>query len=342
MNKVQKKYLFIFLLFFTIFSCSKHHDPIFINTYNEPIAIPSSSSLDGISVKKVSISNIELSQCFEKTSTELNFNSLPSSTNTLTQSVFENTNNPDTYLDKAWAHISNHDSNDKDILSLIEKANFLKPNYNYVYGTYGKFYFFKEDYKQAEYYFIKAIELDRKFYFYYCWLADLYYNLNNYVASEKIALEGLQNVNSKEIDNLRHLYNYLGRAQIWSLKYSEAVETLKKSLNIKNTEYANSNIGLAYIWDKKYDLSIIFFTEAINLSPCNGLNYFWRSLAYKNTKNIVQAKNDAFRYIKLDPDKYSYNHIAEVYYTNKEYDEAKYFFKKSCDLGYKEACGFAK
>lgn len=103
-----------------------------------------------------------------------------------------------------------------------------------------------------------------------------------------------------------------------------------KALLSTNTEKNKKDHGalnimgiISYLMDNNYD-ALNYFTQAIDLSPTNGVYYFNRyTLYYRGKKDYEKALEDITSAIKITPNQGDYyQHRGQVYMALKEYKKA--------------------
>ncbi|HEV8512748.1 MAG TPA: tetratricopeptide repeat protein, partial [Cyclobacteriaceae bacterium] len=112
-----------------------------------------------------------------------------------------------------------------------------------------------------------------------------------------------------------------------AIKYFEACNSLKP-------DYPDAYLALGAIKlidpnNKTKEEAFDYFTKAIRADSLFTMAYFWRGLAYMNSKNLVKAEQDWTHAIKLNPSNLLLFQIrAYLYMDLKKFDEAFSDFKK--------------
>ncbi|WP_281309399.1 tetratricopeptide repeat protein [Flavobacterium flavigenum] len=210
----------------------------------------------------------------------------------LPESVLKTYKNSNLYLEKAEAfwHLKkflNCEKVAKISLEILLSAKAL--NYLGLVSTY------KKDYKLAENYFKKSIEINSEF-------TSPYYNLGN-------------------------LYRQLG-------KYKLATTFFDKFLNLKPSS-VNGYIALGriYIRKEEYDIAKKNYLKALEIDPNNSLSHYNLALIYTLLKENSLAENHFKELIRLYPNyTYAYNGYGNLYKNMGKYKEAVDCYKKSIEL----------
>ena len=134
-------------------------------------------------------------------------------------------------------------------------------------------------------------------------------------------------------------HNNIGMVDYHLGRYNWALENFNKAISLDpDNFYAYNNRAVLNIAKERYDEAIDDFNMVIKLNPDYVTAYSNRGVAYHKLGRYDNAIADYTRSIRMDPDN------AKVYYNARALSKEKagypYFndYKKSCDLGYKEAC----
>jgi tetratricopeptide (TPR) repeat protein len=221
----------------------------------------------------------------------------------------------------------------REAINDYNKAIKYDPGHRKAYNNRGLAYFNLYKYQEAINDYNKAIEIDPN---------DAISFNNRGIALSKTGKrqEALLdynraielNPNYKEAYNNRGLiYNDQGRNQEAIIDFSKALEL--------DSFFADAycNRGGAFIDINKYEEALKDFNKAIELEPIDVINYYNRGNAYYYLLNYKQAIADYSKAIEIDPN------YTNAYYNRamaKKQLEIEYCndIKKSCELGYSEAC----
>lgn len=133
----------------------------------------------------------------------------------------------------------------------------------------------KQDFKNAEKYYLKALKEDPNF-------VEVY-------------------------DNLGRLYRRIG-------KYDKAISNYKKSLELyPKGIMAHQNLAVVYAIKKEYDKAIIEYKEIIKLSPDNAEGYFGLANSYMMLSKFDLAAKNAERTVEIYK-KTNSHYLNEGYY----------------------------
>lgn len=151
----------------------------------------------------------------------------------------------------------------KSALKYADEAIKKKPNYSEAYLLKGDIYWQKENYKEARFSYIKAIEYDEK-------SARAYFGLGNCFFSEG--------------------------------DLSEAMSLFKQAIALK-TDFAEAylNLGFCYYRRKQYAKSISMFQKAVKYDSQFAGAYLNLGLLYQKTGDNTKAVEYFNQYIKLKP-----------------------------------------
>ena len=111
----------------------------------------------------------------------------------------------------------------------------------------------------------------------------------------------LKTLNKKQM--LGALYSNLGMIYLKQKNYSNAIGTLKKSLNfISNLPETHSNLGIAFINSGYIDEAIKELNEAIKLNPFNARTYSNLGSAYDDKREYDLAISSYKKALQIEPD----------------------------------------
>ncbi len=131
----------------------------------------------------------------------------------------------------------------------------------------------------------------------------------------------------------------LGLAYYQEQKYDDAVEPLRKSLEI-NREDKSSHakvdfqaaqlLGIIFFEKNNIDEAINFFKKAGEINPAEGNNYYYMGLAYKKSGRTDDALKSFIKALENGADDTAENNfrIGQIYYEKKEYGSAIEYFEK--------------
>ena len=178
-------------------------------------------------------------------------------------------------------------------------------------------------------------------------LASLHYDLEEYSESAEYYTK-IINLNN-ELTDYQKATLYFNRAKSYSQSNSSAhvklgiadfliaEELYSKGKNTYDQETCFSWLGWASSKIKEYQSTIDYYTKAIELKPNNPYAYNGRGSCYTKIELYKFALNDFNKAIELSPKKglYYYNRAVVL---NKLGQSNCADYKKSCDLGYEDAC----
>ncbi len=129
---------------------------------------------------------------------------------------------------------------------------------------------------------------------------EAYYNIQNEEKAMELLLEGLDDLESLNLPQLKIKYsNYLGEIFRDSKDYTRSIDYYKKafytSSKVKDTlELLKSNlaIGLTFKMAKQIDSAVSYYKNVINLQKVNNINGKTISRAYNNLSNIANDDDD--------------------------------------------------
>jgi tetratricopeptide (TPR) repeat protein len=166
---------------------------------------------------------------------------------------------------------------------------------------------------------------------------SLYHSLSlAYMAVEKYDL-AIQNMRTaiKLNDSKDSYYFELGALLERSEKYSDAIDNMQRAIEL-NPMHSNAHnfIGYMYAQEGQYlDKALSHLKKALSIQPRNG--YFLDSLGWiyfkkgESEKALTEIKK-AMVYVAPDP--VLYDHLGDVHYSLKNYEEASGAWKTSLSL----------
>jgi tetratricopeptide (TPR) repeat protein len=161
--------------------------------------------------------------------------------------------------------------------------------------------------------------------------------------------------------------NLFGLLLLQHGRYDEAVDLIKKAIEIKPIPYFYINLGNLYLAKNEPDTAINNYTKAMEMEPNNYESWFGLGMCYKNKKNydkaieyyekaislnpacypafinlgnIYKLKNDLYKAIEhykkailFNQNDYDvYNSLGLLFFDVYELDEAAYCFEKSINI----------
>lgn len=251
---------------------------------------------------------------------------------------------------------------DKQISYSLLRAGRFKKN-PYILNNTGVAFLNSGNYKEAQEYFEKAIELNRSFYPALANLARLYFQQAMYdkaldIYNELIKyfpadIKALQNVAHvlfkkgeldkaltvlleviKKDDKNASAYNNSGVIYIIKHDINKAIHYLRSALAInENFANAHNNLGNCYALQKEYEKAIRSYLSAISLNK----NFV---VAIKNLARIYQEVGEhekVFAVIEKclvhnNPDSEMFNILADSSYMSKKYQRAIVYLNKAISL----------
>lgn len=251
---------------------------------------------------------------------------------------------------------------DKQISYSLLRAGRFKKN-PYVLNNTGVAFLNSGNYKEAQEYFEKAIELNKSFYPALANLARLYFQQAMYdkaldIYNELIKyfpsdIKVLQNISHvlfkkgeldkaltvlleviKKDDKNASAYNNSGVIYIIKHDINKAIHYLRSALAInENFANAHNNLGNCYALQKEYEKAIRSYLSAISLNK----NFV---VAIKNLARIYQEVGEhekVFAVIEKclvhnKPDSEMFNILADSSYMSKKYQQAIVYLNKAINL----------
>ena len=145
-----------------------------------------------------------------------------------------------------------------------------------------------KNYKKAENYFLKAIQIDPSFYNSYASLGDLYFNLKKYEKSIEYYLKVIES-NPKHADSyfrIAYMYEEKGKTDDAERFYLKSLE-----MNIQHSS-SHFNLGLIYFKKEQYEKAKKHFKKYIELEK-NNKDYFFKNATSKILEiNKILANKD--------------------------------------------------
>jgi superkiller protein 3 len=150
------------------------------------------------------------------------------------------------------------------VIELCNRAINIEPDFTDPYFWIGWIYEKLKDYKNAEYFYKKAMYAD---------------------------------------ENHSHVYNRLGNIYMKQLNFKEALKIYKESL-IDNPENIQAYLRVGFIYNKilQYDKAIEILKKAIRIEPQNFFLYHLISKSYKKLGQHVAEKDALKKAIDIKPD----------------------------------------
>ena len=138
----------------------------------------------------------------------------------------------------------------------------------------------------------------------------------------------------KENINNDKLFFFAGSAFLQNNQYDEAVNCLRKSINLNpNFHDAHNNLGIALTKIEKYADSINYYNKALSLKKDFFDAYLNKGISLKNLKQYDEAIDCFKTCIKLNPENAKiYNNLGNLYKETKSYDKAVSSYNKALQL----------
>ncbi len=234
-------------------------------------------------------------------------------------------------------------------IDLLEKS---KDENTTIWSLLGFLHGKKDNYTQAEYYYLKAIEhnnidaLNN--------LAILYEEHKNYTQAEKHFLKAITHNNIFALHNLGLMYsnqknyaqaehyllkaiehgnndalNILGSMYAEQKKYEQAEHYLLKAVEHGNSDALN-NLGFMYATQKNYTQAEHYLLKAIEHGSNDALNNLGG--VYAEQKNYIQAEHYLLKAIEQGITDTLYN-LALIYISQNNYAQAEYYLLKAIESG---------
>jgi len=209
-------------------------------------------------------------------------------------------------------------------LKALERQNPTDPNILY---TLGLVYYLKNNYKQAEDYLKRALEVKKDFRDAYELLLEIYVKQNRLKEAKQI-LKKLAKINPNDYT----IYVYLANIEYNQGNIRKAIYYIKKAIEL-NPKNSNLYYYLAYYYDAlgNWNLAKRNLEKAIRLDPKNAdaLNYLGYSLIMKN-ENIERGIELVRRALKLDPENPAFlDSLGWGYFKKGDLRKAKKYLEKA-------------
>lgn len=178
----------------------------------------------------------------------------------------------------------------------------------------------RRDFKSAENYFKKAIEVDLKYPSAYYNLATLYFGLKKATLADSLFRKFLEFK-----PNSASAYIGLGKIYIAKEEYQSAKEYYIKALSIDpNNPISNYNLAIIYSKLKENSLAEQYFKKTISLDETYANAYNGYANLYKNIGKNKEAIDYYRKAVELDPSfAIPYYNLGLLYYEKESLSEAK-------------------
>ncbi|QMU28402.1 tetratricopeptide repeat protein [Adhaeribacter radiodurans] len=145
--------------------------------------------------------------------------------------------------------------------------------------------------------------------------AQFYVEANNYTAA-------LKDINQAIAQDEEKGEYYFRKAQILRKtgNYAAALTaaTRAEDLNFRSTDL-DVLLGELYLFSKKYGMALQYLNDAAEETPQNEYIYFYRGLAYAQTRDTMAAIRNFKSAIRRSPDLVeAYNQLVKIYFARKE------------------------
>ncbi|MCB9284391.1 MAG: tetratricopeptide repeat protein [Lewinellaceae bacterium] len=182
-------------------------------------------------------------------------------------------------------------------LPYLQYANQLDSGSIVVLNNWGSYYYYLRNYREAEKYCRKIIELDPSYAFAYNALA----NVLRHTSRDEEAISYYQK--AIQLDpTVGYYYNNLGICYGKNEQYEEAAEQYEKAIEIDPTAVRSySNLGRAYYNTGKYDLAEARLFRATQLDPSYTNPLYYLGLVYFHTDRYEEADSCFTKVLQLEP-----------------------------------------
>ncbi len=214
---------------------------------------------------------------------------------------------------------NNNGVNNQEALINYKKALDLDPNNTSTLYNIANISFYNNDFDSTTLYLNRLQNIDPNNFLYLMLKSEVLthnkeYELSNQHLEKAIALQ-----------ESSYLIFLFGNNLQFLNKHNEAILVFNKSIALDST-YDLAYHGICYSYGnlKQYTLGIPFCSKAIELNDTNQLYYITRSYQNNFLENFSESLSDA--HMALDLSKSNarpYTLLATIYYTMKNYDEAK-------------------
>jgi tetratricopeptide (TPR) repeat protein len=216
---------------------------------------------------------------------------------------------------------------------------FQKKSLAITLANKGRALFFSKRHEEAISACKKAIELDKKQYFAWKTLGDIYFETKDYEnarSAYNTAIQGKPRWPSPRVS--------LGYLLANIEKYDDAIAVLQKATTVNNKWATPWNaLGYVYMRLARYDEAINVFQRAISIAPNWTLPWNNISFAYSNMRQIDDAIVACQKAIAISPKSTtSWINLAKVYADSKRHNEAKSACEKAEELAPKDAFSWEK
>ncbi len=215
----------------------------------------------------------------------------------------------------------------KEFIENLKALELQNPNDPNILYTLGLVYYLKNNYKEAERYLKRAINVKRDFVDAYELLLDIYVKENRLKEAKEI-LNKLKKLRPKDYT----IYVYLANIEYELGNIKKAIYYIKKAIDL-NPKNSNLYYYLAYYYDNLGDWEKVKYNleKAIRLDPKNAdaLNYLGYSLILRN-EDIDRGIELVKRALKIAPNNPAYlDSLGWGYFKKGNLIKARYYLEKA-------------
>ncbi|MBN1621080.1 MAG: tetratricopeptide repeat protein [Endomicrobiales bacterium] len=204
------------------------------------------------------------------------------------------------------------------------KAMEINPGNEEIYIKLADCYISREKYKKAEENYKRATEINQKNEWGYVGLGNCYKALREYQKAKESYVKALK-INPKNEESYISLGSYYNRLE----NFWEAEKVFRKGIE------ANPQNERIYIWlgdclrgQSKYKEAKNSYNEAIQINPKNENSYIGLGNAYKEQKEYKKAEDNYKEVIRINPtNENGYICLAVLYAEQGKYEQAEEYYE---------------
>jgi len=226
-------------------------------------------------------------------------------------------------LSKALNHFSKEEYN--EALAIFKELLETDNKDTNLYNNIGLCYANLSDNKNAEEYYLKALELDNKLPQVYLNLTDIYYKEKRFF--DAIGL--LQNAVTYMPDNIA-LRHYLARIYMEDSRLDLAIDQLDEIIEQSPKNYdAYWDLARVYYELGEYNAAISHFEEVLENYQDNELIYYQVALAYEANDEVDKAISNYLKAIAVN-DKFhpAFRKLGILFMARGDFQDAKEYFEE--------------
>lgn len=220
-----------------------------------------------------------------------------------------------------------------EAIKYFDKAIQTDKNYKAPYFNKGTVYYWKEDYKNAEKYFLLGLEKIENDFLCLLYLGYCYINIKNYDKAIEY-LDKAINVMPEDYDNKSQIYIKIAEAYYKINNIKEAVRN-----TLIGFQYSKNNLNfITYIYEiydynKLYKKAILYNSYLLNQDPNNYEYIFNRAeLLYMLNRN-EEAKQLFKKLSERNSEDYkNYIYLARIYKEENNFELAETYFLKTDEI----------